>query len=102
MSLREVKVVAARSPESAEPLRTLPYPATAPSNRSQQLQRPCRQVAERNTWPKVEMIRSHCAVEMALEQCVQTLRRQLTAENQAGLCDVCNNLAALSGVSVAA
>lgn len=40
------------------------------------------QVAERNTWPKVEMIRSHCAVEMALEQCVQTLRRQLTAENQ--------------------
>lgn len=40
------------------------------------------QVAERNTWPKVEMIRSHCAVEMALEQCVQVLRRQLTAENQ--------------------
>eukprot|EP00752_Nemacystus_decipiens_P007607 g6798.t1 len=39
-------------------------------------------VAERNTWPKVEMITSHCAVEMALEQCVQTLRRQLTAENQ--------------------
>ncbi|CBN75175.1 conserved unknown protein [Ectocarpus siliculosus] len=39
-------------------------------------------VAERNTWPKVEMIRSHCAVEMSLEQCVQTLRRQLTAENQ--------------------
>lgn len=43
------------------------------------------QVAERNTWPKVEMIRSHCAVEMALEQCVQTLRRQLTAENQVSL-----------------
>lgn len=40
------------------------------------------EVAERNTWPKVEMIRSHCAVEMGLEQCVQTLRRQLTAENQ--------------------
>ncbi|CAN0542658.1 unnamed protein product, partial [Laminaria digitata] len=40
------------------------------------------QVAERNTWPKVEMIRSHCAVEMGLEQCVQTLRRQLMAENQ--------------------
>ena len=42
------------------------------------------QVAERNTWPKVEMIRSHCAVEMGLEQCVQTLRRQLMAENQVG------------------
>lgn len=44
------------------------------------------QVSERNTWPKVEMIRSHCAVEMALEQCVQALRRQLTAENQVPLC----------------
>lgn len=50
-----------------------------------QPQRSCQQVSERNTWPKVEMIRSHCAVEMALEQCVQTLRRQLTAENQVSL-----------------
>ena len=40
------------------------------------------QVAERNTWPKMEMITSHCAVEMELEQCVQAMRRQLTTEHQ--------------------
>ncbi|CAM9431088.1 unnamed protein product [Phaeothamnion confervicola] len=34
-------------------------------------------VSERNTWPHMEMIRCHCAVEMALEQCVQALRKQV-------------------------
>jgi TAG lipase / steryl ester hydrolase / phospholipase A2 / LPA acyltransferase len=39
-------------------------------------------VSERNTWPKIDMIRCHCAVEMTLEQCVQAMRRQLAVENQ--------------------
>ncbi|KAG5189830.1 acyl transferase/acyl hydrolase/lysophospholipase [Tribonema minus] len=40
-------------------------------------------VSERNTWPKVDMIRVHCAVEVALEQCVRAARRQVVAEAQA-------------------
>lgn len=39
-------------------------------------------VSERNTWPKLDMIRCHCAVEMTLEKCVQEMRRRLANENQ--------------------
>uniref|UniRef100_A0A7S2XZ06 Uncharacterized protein n=1 Tax=Fibrocapsa japonica TaxID=94617 RepID=A0A7S2XZ06_9STRA len=35
---------------------------------------------ERNTFPTVARVRSHCAVEMELETCVQKLRKKLTLE----------------------
>lgn len=39
-----------------------------------------RQVGERNTWPKLAKIRCHCDIEMALERCVQRLRKRLANE----------------------
>ncbi|CAM9458445.1 unnamed protein product [Chrysoparadoxa australica] len=42
----------------------------------------CR-ISERNTFPKLDAIRSHCAVEMKLEQCVQRMRKQVLMENEA-------------------
>ena len=38
--------------------------------------------AEVNTWPAIPRIRAHCLVETTLEQCVQRLRRRMTAESQ--------------------
>lgn len=39
-------------------------------------------VSQRNTWPHVSKIRAHCMVEMTLDQCVQRLRRRVSAENR--------------------
>lgn len=38
-------------------------------------------VSERNTWPKIEMIRCHCAVEMELEHSVTEMRRIVQSES---------------------
>eukprot|EP01084_Bolivina_argentea_P120172 212994_1 len=40
------------------------------------------QVAQSNTWPQIEKIRSHCAIEMELEKCVNILRQTVEAENR--------------------
>merc|ERR1740139_476999 len=39
--------------------------------------------AERETWKYIPMIRSHCAVEMTLDSCVQKIRKRLVVESQA-------------------
>eukprot|EP01032_Pedospumella_encystans_P008825 gene8825-10437_t len=39
--------------------------------------------AEVNTWPAIPRIRAHCLVETTLEQCVQRLRKRMTAESEA-------------------
>jgi len=38
------------------------------------------QVAQRNTWPKIPRIISHCTIEFKLERCVQRLRQRLANE----------------------
>lgn len=42
-------------------------------------------ISERNTWPHISRIRAHCQVEMALDQCVQKLRRTLLAAEKSRL-----------------
>jgi hypothetical protein len=39
------------------------------------------EAAMRETWPKVSRIRAHCGVEVALDNCVQRLRKRITMEN---------------------
>ena len=38
-------------------------------------------VSQRNTWPFIERIKSHCSVEATLDQCVQRLRIRLSNED---------------------
>lgn len=38
-------------------------------------------VGERNSWPHMSRIRSHCMVEVTLEKCVQRLRKQVLQES---------------------
>lgn len=41
--------------------------------------------AERNTWPHLAKIKSHCAIEFCLEESVQRLRRRLAADQKTRL-----------------
>ena len=40
------------------------------------------EVSQRNTWPFIERIRSHCSVEVTLDKCVQRLRARLSHEDE--------------------
>jgi TAG lipase/steryl ester hydrolase/phospholipase A2/LPA acyltransferase len=64
-------------------------------------------VAQRNTWPFIATIRAHCMIEMALDKCVQRLRKRISAENEVSKLDrtpsfyTSRSIINLSGLSVA-
>lgn len=64
-------------------------------------------VAQRNTWPFIATIRAHCMIEMALDKCVQRLRKRISTENEVSKLDrtpsfyTSRSIINLSGLSVA-
>ncbi len=64
-------------------------------------------VAERNTWPYIATIKAHCMIEMALDKCVQRLRKRISTENEISKLDrtpsfyTSRSIINLSGLSVA-